>query len=263
MESKFCSRCSEEKPIEEFNKRKRSFDGLQAYCRACNKSYMKVFNKEYLPKRRGGDPRETGSRLYNIWYGMRMRCSDPEDSHYHVYGGRGIRYCAEWEEWEGFKQDMLEGYDETLTLERKDVDGGYCKENCEWIPLKDQSLNRQDSLWITTPSGEKILFAKHCKDLGFSLGTAYSRYRKFGDNYEEVFKAYSNRRWSHGDGVKEIVAYNQDLSAKEVVAKVKEELGVDVRVEFIRQLRSDWKMGRESSPMLKMFGDMEGFYLNK
>jgi len=50
METKFCTKCEKCKIISEFNRNKSTNDGLQAYCRSCQRSYSKRWektNREY------------------------------------------------------------------------------------------------------------------------------------------------------------------------------------------------------------------------
>jgi hypothetical protein len=74
---------------------------------------------------------------------MIRRCNNPNDSGYPTYGARGIRVCNEWIDIHNFVTDMYPSYEDGLTLERKDVLGNYCKENCIWISLADQQKNKR------------------------------------------------------------------------------------------------------------------------
>ena len=52
---KLCGKCQIEKPVVEFNKYKKNPDGLQAYCRQCNKQYHSKWyqtNKEHVDSKR-------------------------------------------------------------------------------------------------------------------------------------------------------------------------------------------------------------------
>ena len=72
------------------------------------------------------------SRAYQCWADMKTRCDNPENKYYDYYGGRGITYCDKWKTFDGFWEDMKDTYSDDLTLNRRDNDGMYCKENCEW-----------------------------------------------------------------------------------------------------------------------------------
>lgn len=82
------------------------------------------------------------SRLYQIWCNMKDRCDNENHDFYVNYGGRGIKYQQSWTSFDNFYEDMGCTYQEGLSLERVDVNGNYCKENCCWIDIKDQAKNR-------------------------------------------------------------------------------------------------------------------------
>lgn len=82
------------------------------------------------------------TRFYRIWFGMKKRCNDPGSPSYKWYGEKGITYDRKWEGFEGFYDDMFASYNDDLTLERIDPREDYSKENCKWIPLKQQQRNK-------------------------------------------------------------------------------------------------------------------------
>ena len=81
------------------------------------------------------------TKFHNIWLSMRDRCNNPNGDFYYCYGGRGIDYDKSWDVFENFYNDMYSSYEEGLSIERIDVNKGYSKENCKWIPLKLQARN--------------------------------------------------------------------------------------------------------------------------
>lgn len=81
------------------------------------------------------------TREYNSWLAMRQRCYYPKSDHYHSYGGRGIGVSEEWrEDFEVFYLDMGD-CPAGMTLDRKDVNKGYSKENCRWATASVQGFN--------------------------------------------------------------------------------------------------------------------------
>ena len=72
------------------------------------------------------------TRQYQCWADMKTRCDSKSNEFYDYYGGRGITYCDKWRTFEGFWEDMQDGYSDDLTINRRDNDGNYCKENCVW-----------------------------------------------------------------------------------------------------------------------------------
>lgn len=91
-----------------------------------------------------------GTRLYNVWIAMKVRCLTPTHKNYKDYGGRGITICQEWQNDFGCFRDwaMANGYDPTAprsqcTIDRIDVDGNYEPSNCRWVSMKVQGSNKR------------------------------------------------------------------------------------------------------------------------
>lgn len=115
------------------------------------------------------------NRLYNIYYKMRQRCNNPNNVDYPNYGGRGITYCKEWEETQHFIDWALShGYSDELTLDRIDVDGNYCPENCRWITIEQQQRNRRNNKYIEW-NGEIHCCNEWDEILGYPAGTIQRR----------------------------------------------------------------------------------------
>ena len=75
------------------------------------------------------------------WRDMKQRCYNPNKINYKYYGGRGIKVCDRWMDFQNFCDDMGERPDGNYSLDRIDVNGDYCPENCKWSSKEDQSRN--------------------------------------------------------------------------------------------------------------------------
>lgn len=129
----------------------------------------------------------TGTRLYVEWQNIKKRCLYSKSESYHKYGGRGISICEEWKNsFESFMDWALSnGYTDELTIERIDVNGNYCPENCKWIPMVEQSKNLRKSLFLEH-NGEKKILSDWCRDLNFPYSRAVQRHRKMRDRGKEI-----------------------------------------------------------------------------
>lgn len=85
-----------------------------------------------------------GTKLYNVYHGMKQRCYNPKASNYRYYGGRGITICDEWQKYEPFHEwAMGNGYEEGLSIDRIDNDGNYEPSNCRWEEPTTQTINQR------------------------------------------------------------------------------------------------------------------------
>ena len=82
---------------------------------------------------------------YHTWNGMKMRCLNPQNTKYALYGGRGITVCERWmHSPRNFFEDMGARPGPEYSLDRRDPDGNYTPENCRWATLPAQRRNRRD-----------------------------------------------------------------------------------------------------------------------
>ena len=80
---------------------------------------------------------------YKIWRAMLRRCENPKDTSYPRYGGRGIKVCERWHDFEAFLSDMGRQPATNLQIERKENSGDYEPQNCEWATSGQQARNRR------------------------------------------------------------------------------------------------------------------------
>ena len=80
------------------------------------------------------------SRVYTIWQAMKARCLYEKHPRYKYYGGKGIKICDDWMDYQQFKAWALtHGYADNLCIDRVDSDKGYEPENCRFITKSENS----------------------------------------------------------------------------------------------------------------------------
>jgi len=78
---------------------------------------------------------------YNIWKNMIARCIHPSQTSYKNYGGRGIKVCSRWKDFQNFFDDMGQKPNSKMQLDRKNNDGDYEPSNCRWATNQENSQN--------------------------------------------------------------------------------------------------------------------------
>lgn len=101
------------------------------------------------------------TKIYQIYRNMISRCYNTKNSHYEYYGARGITVCDSWKDsLEKFVEwAQSNGYDDKLTIERKDFNGNYCPENCTFATMKEQNNNTRQNVFIEAFGERKTLAA--------------------------------------------------------------------------------------------------------
>ena len=127
------------------------------------------------------------TRLYKIWKGRHTRCYNKNDEHYPDYGERGITICDEWiDDYNTFYQWAIKtGYNDTLTIDRINVNGNYESDNCRWITVQQQQNNRRNNV-ILTYNGESHTIKEWADILGIEKHSKlYWRYHQ-GWSVEDI-----------------------------------------------------------------------------
>ncbi len=84
------------------------------------------------------------TKLYFIWCNMKDRCQREKNKRYADWGGRGIKVCPEWQNYEAFHEWAIQnGYEEGLSIDRINNDGNYQPSNCRWITRSEQNANKR------------------------------------------------------------------------------------------------------------------------
>lgn len=136
------------------------------------------------------------TRLEQIRNDMQKRCYNPKRSSYKWYGGRGITICEEWRTNPAsfYTWAIESGYEEHLTIERIDVNGNYCPENCKWVTQKEQK-NNQRSNHLITYKGKTKTMAEWSELTGLSYSTIRSRQNR-GWSDEKTIETPVLKTWN-------------------------------------------------------------------
>lgn len=190
------------------------------------------------------------SPTYHSWAGMLSRCRSPSHKDYRSYGGRGIEVCPEWREFKRFLADMGER-PKGKTLERRDVNGPYSKENCQWATAQEQGWNRRGNRLVTV-NGESKPLSRWIKEMGLNSRTVCARIYNLGWSAEAALsvsvkearlgahkrhprtrfiefggRSQSIAEWSRELGISPSTLYtrlNKGLSVEDALKKNKNEL---------------------------------------
>ena len=176
------------------------------------------------------------SAIRQCYYNMRKRCYSPNFKSYKDYGGRGITICEEWSTFQGFLDDMLPTHKPGLSIERKDVNGNYCKDNCCWESKKIQANNTRSNHYVEY-LGEK-----------YTLATLANKY----DIDPRLLRLRLMRGWTIDQAVSpveelESITYN---NVTKTVAKFAKEYGMAYH-QLKKRLMRDWTIERALTQPLR------------
>lgn len=102
-----------------------------------------------------GCTRHTANNLYHTaehraWSGMVQRCTNPKNTRYSDWGGRGITVCQRWKNsFLAFYEDMGPKPSPRHSIDRINNDGNYEPNNCRWATPRQQTLNSRHARYLT------------------------------------------------------------------------------------------------------------------
>ena len=124
---------------------------------------------------------------------MIRRCYYSKHPGYENYGGRGIQVCEEWKNsYAAFRKWAYDnGYEENAeylecTIDRIDVDGDYCPDDCRWADMKTQSNNRRNNLLIEYDGRVRTL-TEWAEEFNMNFFTLWSRLYEYDWPPEKAF----------------------------------------------------------------------------
>lgn len=176
-----CPECQKHSPCRD--PKKRSAESVAYFQKHKDKKAKN--NKLYLERhpdkvRQHTNRSKEAHPLRSIHSGMRNRCCNPNDPEFKNYGARGISVAVEWLGRGGFRQfemDMSPRPTLNHSLERKDNNLGYSKENCKWATRKEQCNNTRGNRPITIDGRTRNL-KEWAEEIGISPTSLGNRIKR-------------------------------------------------------------------------------------
>lgn len=132
------------------------------------------------------------TRLAGILNNMKQRCYNENSAEYYLYGGRGIRVCDEWLESSQNFYDWARsnGYIDSVgqkecSIDRIDVDGNYCPENCRFVDSFVQANNKRNNIKYEY-NGECHTLTEWARIVNINSYTLYQRINRLKWTIEEA-----------------------------------------------------------------------------
>ena len=135
--------------------------------------------------------------MAQVLYGIKQRCTNPNEANYKFYGGRGIKVCDRWLDkvygLQNFINDMgIRPTGKTpqgrafWSIDRIDKDGDYCPENCKWSTWWEQAKNQRNREHSSRYTG--VGYDKYRNKLYAYLNENGHQHKTRVDTEEEAYK---------------------------------------------------------------------------
>lgn len=151
-------------------------------------------------------------KLRSRWVKMLSRCEDIDYPYYKDYGGRGIKVCKEWHDFDKFyKWCVSNGAESNLFLDRIDNNGNYEPSNCRFVTRKENNNNKSNNTYLIAFGEQKTLSQwaddKRCR---VEYATLQKRLRLGWDPEEAISaKPLSKRHYRPKKGIKKYKAFGE------------------------------------------------------
>lgn len=106
--------------------------------------------------------------LYYVWKSMVARCENKKHPAFRSYGAKGVKVCGAWHDPLVFvKWAINSGYQEGLSIERRNSCGNYSPRNCTWLPMSLQHGNKRKNVMYTY-QGRTLCLSEWARYIGMS-----------------------------------------------------------------------------------------------
>lgn len=136
-----------------------------------------------------------GHPIYSKWLGMKNRCYNVNDEHYHFYGGRGIVVCDEWKnDFNAFYEWAINApnYGIKNEIDRINNDGNYEPSNCRWATRQEQVCNTSRNVYVWF-NGKKLTLSQLYQEANIpksKRGTVRRRIREYGWDFMDAIREF-------------------------------------------------------------------------
>lgn len=151
-----------------------SFDAIKRQTKSCGCLHKQVMSK--ISFKHGNSSKERKSVSgYGCWINMIERCTVETNISYHNYGGKGIKVCDRWMDYNNFLEDMGQRPSLNHSIDRwPNVKGNYEPSNCRWATRKEQSRNKNNTLFVDF-KGVLMPLADVCDIFKIPYGQTFNR----------------------------------------------------------------------------------------
>lgn len=140
----------------------------------------------------------TKTKLYRKWADMLQRCNNKNSNNYKYYGGKGIKVCDDWHNFDNFNEWAISNaYEEGLTIDRINPKGNYEPSNCRWATREQQDNNKTNSIFVEI-NGEVLTLMQVSKKYNVGYPMLQHRYR-VGDRGEKLIEQKKRGIKRHGE----------------------------------------------------------------
>lgn len=162
----------------------------------------------------GHTGKDSPTRLVmKVWRQLIARCIDPKHEHYDDYGGRGITVCQRWQDsFDAFLEDMGPRPTPKHSINRKDNDGPYAPDNCEWATRTTQARNTRKNVFLEA-FGQRKTLSEWAVEYSIPVGTLRQRLLHGWDGELALTAAVDSRRGTRSAGPQPAFGRTQSVAA--------------------------------------------------
>jgi len=122
---------------------------------------------------------------------LKSRCNNPKVRNYNRYGGRGIKVCDRWNEFENFLEDMGLRPSPNHSIDRINNDGNYEPGNCKWSDRAQQGANKSNNIRLVY-NGESKTASEWARLTGVKYRTLLCRIKRGWDAERIIGRSLRN-----------------------------------------------------------------------